>query len=131
MDRKEFLSKKKHLPDFLRGFHDQKDLFKSLHEWMSLGPQPEDTSYKMPTWVEGHIYVMDYVLPFLALHGWTLQKTKSKITGLCDLNQTLQEHKQREAEQLQQMLNSFKNPDAPIKPIPSPITKPIPESPIA
>lgn len=61
------------LPDFLRDFHDQKDFFKGMHELYSQGEN------KIPgNWVQNHIYTIDFFLWFMALHGYRLQRFKSK-----------------------------------------------------
>ncbi len=77
MDKKLELWRKegKHLPAFLKDFHDQKDFFKFLHEFNN--PQNID-ELKDIDWVKGHIYALDIFLWTLARYGWTLQKNSSK-----------------------------------------------------
>jgi len=65
-----------HLPKFMRDFHDAKDLFKTIAE---LTMRPADTWPKPISWVDGQIYVIDTFLWFMARHGYTLQKNRSKI----------------------------------------------------
>ena len=65
-----WLHSKKYLPEFMRDFHDQKDLFKAMHTLYS-----GSESLKM-TWVDGHIYVIDCFLWFMASRGYTLQKSR-------------------------------------------------------
>lgn len=63
------------LPDFLRDFHDQKDFFKAIHTHYS----KEGLENKIPgNWVDNHIYTIDFFLWFMALHGYRLQRFKSK-----------------------------------------------------
>lgn len=64
-----------HLPEPLRDFHDQKDLFKAMHEIVQ---EPEYEHIKRPTCVEGQCYVIDVFLWFMARRGWTLQRTRRK-----------------------------------------------------
>ena len=71
---KAWLNSGKHLPVFLRDFHDQKSLFKSMHYLY----QDEPHSEKKPNWVDGQIYIIDWFLWFMASRGYTLQKTKAK-----------------------------------------------------
>lgn len=68
-----------HLPDFLRDFHDAKDFFKALHTLYSF-----DTATEMKdiTWIQGQIYSVDFLLRFLATHGYTLQKNRTKLDFL-------------------------------------------------
>lgn len=63
-----------HLPRFMRDFHDQKDLFKAVHDLTDT-----DGNYiaDKVDWMTGHVYVVDVFLWFMARHGYTLQKTKA------------------------------------------------------
>ena len=61
----------RYLPPFMRDFHDQKDLFKSIGQWGAKSQSNID-------WVKAHCYVIDIFLKFMALHGYTLQKSKTK-----------------------------------------------------
>lgn len=67
----------KHLPDFLKDFHDQKELFQAMHDM--IGPPNPDDIIKRPSWVEGQCYVIDYFLWFMARHGYTLQKSRARL----------------------------------------------------
>lgn len=89
----EWLNKEKHLPPFLRDFHDQKDFFKAMHDYFSDSFHKTDR-HQMPNWADGHVYTIDYLLRFLAAHGWTLQKNKSKLE-FCDIDQTINEYKEK------------------------------------
>ncbi len=62
-----------HLPDFMKDFHDQKNLFKALSS--SFGNQDEcPLSFR-----DGQIYTIDWFLWFMAIHGYKLQKTTAKV----------------------------------------------------
>lgn len=66
----------KHLPEFLRDFHDQKDLFKTIHETTRV----ENHSYcKEISWITGQCYVIDIFLWAMARYGYTLQKTRTRL----------------------------------------------------
>lgn len=65
----------KHLPEFLRDFHDQKDFFKFLHETLTVDENPLT---KDINWMQGHAYLIDCVLWKLARHGYTIQKSRAK-----------------------------------------------------
>jgi len=67
-----WLENNQHLPDFLRDFHDQKDVFKCVGCGMSSG----NTEI---SWVDGHCYTIDKFLRFMAIHGYTLQKCRAKM----------------------------------------------------
>lgn len=68
-DRKlrEWFGNQLYLPDFMRDFHDQKDLFKYL--------QHRNPNQKI-SWVDAQIYVIDIFLRTMAKHGYTLQRTR-------------------------------------------------------
>ena len=70
----EFLLSGDYLPEFLRDFHDQKDLFKSLHHLYQDSEGAEDK----PNWRDGHVYTIDWFLWFMASRGYTLQKCRRK-----------------------------------------------------
>lgn len=72
---KEWLQSGKYLPSMIRDFHDQKDLFKTIH----LLYRKNDIKKQMPTWVQGHIYTIDWFLWYMASRGYTLQKSRKKV----------------------------------------------------
>lgn len=64
----------KHLPDFLKDFHDQKDFFRFLHEFT----HPEEHEMvKNINWQQSHAYAIDILLWSLSRFGWTLQRNRS------------------------------------------------------
>ena len=69
-----YLRSMQFLPERLRDFHDQKDLFKSMHYLYQDGEGAKDK----PNWVDGHVYVIDWFLWFMASRGYTLQKTRKQ-----------------------------------------------------
>lgn len=71
----------KHLPAFMRDFHDQKELFKTIHEQCV-------TDENAPSWMNAHVYTVDAFLWFMARHGWVLTKSKGKMQ-FDDLEATL------------------------------------------
>ena len=72
----------KHLPTFLRDFHNQKDLFKSMMVYF-------DNSEDCPvSWVDGHVYTIDWFLWFMAAHGYKLQKARADVEFL-DIDTTI------------------------------------------
>lgn len=72
-DLQKYLESGKHLPEKMRDFHDQKDLFKSMHHLY----QDKDNA-PVQSWIDGHIYIIDWFLWFMASRGYTLQKTRKK-----------------------------------------------------
>ena len=67
----------KHLPPILRDFHDQKDVFKLVHDLTR--PPKLDSTIRHPTWVEGQVYVIDTFLWCMARHGYTLQRSRARL----------------------------------------------------
>lgn len=74
----EWLKSGGYLPRFMRDFHAQKDIFK----WIARPVQntkahakAEGRMDQLPgfSWVESHIYVVDFFLWYMAKHGYTLQ----------------------------------------------------------
>lgn len=70
-----WLKSGEYLPEFLREFHDQKDLFKTMH----LLYRDSEAAPEMPNWVQGHQYVIDWFLWYMASRGYTLQKSRKNI----------------------------------------------------
>lgn len=66
----------KYLPVVMRDFHDQKDLFKALHDLVAV----EKHSYAGKIdWVTGQCYVIDIFLWWMAKHGYTLQRMRADL----------------------------------------------------
>lgn len=70
----DWIKEQKHMPGFMRDFHNCKELFRSAHTWAKQKP---DDHYYMP-WQTAQVYVIDVFLKFMAYHGYTLQKTRIK-----------------------------------------------------
>lgn len=75
-DLQKYLESGKHLPKKMRDFHDQKDLFKSIHHLYQDDPHTTIPHSTIPHWTIGHQYVIDWFLWFMASRGYTLQKNK-------------------------------------------------------
>ncbi len=83
---KDLLFDQKYLPRELRDFHDQKDLFKTIDNWISKHPKHESSvEREIPSWIDAHIYTIDYFLRFMAFHGFLLKRTKTKKYVFGDL----------------------------------------------
>jgi len=70
----------KYLPDVLRDFHDQKDVFKAMHD-LQKPASPADTisgAYSVD-FVTGQCYVIDRFLWFMARRGYTLQRSRARM----------------------------------------------------
>lgn len=92
-----------HLPFFLKDFHDAKDFFKAFHEWAS----ETDTPWKdLPSWCDCHILTLDYLLRFLAVHGYTLQKWRKKRLVFYKITETISLYRGRIANQFRTCLEN-------------------------
>jgi len=65
----------KHLPEFMRDFHNCKDLFKGISEYIVC---EEDHPADQVNWRQAHCYTIDVFLWFMAEHGFTLQRSRSR-----------------------------------------------------
>lgn len=73
MDNKTWKESGKHLPKFMRDFHDQKDLFKAISQAY------RDSESNIVNWRDAQIYTIDCFLWFMASHGYTLQKSRKHV----------------------------------------------------
>lgn len=81
---RDWREKGKHLPEFMRDFHDQKDLFKSMaHYFNNVCEMPVSLT-------DGHVFTVDWFLWFMAAHGYTLQKTRTKCVDFHNLSVTIE-----------------------------------------
>lgn len=72
----QWLDSAKYLPEPLRDFHDQKDIFKAMHEIIDV--QGHEYA-KSVSWRDGQCYVIDIFLWFMARRGYTLQRSRQKL----------------------------------------------------
>ena len=73
MDRlSEWLNSGEYLPRFMRDFHDQKDIFKTMHNTIH---NADDNGNPR----DGHIYVVDTFLWYMARCGYTLQRSRKDV----------------------------------------------------
>jgi hypothetical protein len=70
-----------YLPDFMRDFHDQKDVFKALQEVVERRNERDGKlSYTADvTWIAAHVYTVDVFLWVMAKHGYTLQRSRKPL----------------------------------------------------
>lgn len=84
-DLQAWLKSAEYLPEFMRDFHDQKDLFKAIHELVS-----KNEGTQRINWIDAQIYTIDVFLWFMARRGYTLQRSRTKCDFL-DIHQTISE----------------------------------------
>ena len=100
MDYMQYNEEKKNLPDFMKDFHDQKDLFKTIYEW---GLKNEHFKDLPNSWADNHVFVIDYFLWFMSIHGYKLQRIKSDI-AFCDIHATIEQYKNERIKKLSLVL---------------------------
>lgn len=71
-DLSKWLQSGEYLPVFMRDFHDQKDLFKAMHHIITNANENGNAR-------DGHIYVVDTFLWYMARCGYTLQKSRKDV----------------------------------------------------
>lgn len=80
-----WLKSGEYLPPFMRDFHDQKDVFKALDDVVQ-NRRETDSYTRDLSWVTAQVYTVDVFLWMMARHGYTLQKTRKRLTfrDICD-----------------------------------------------
>lgn len=99
-----WLHEGRYLPRFMRDFHDQKDLFKAIHQTIKV----HDKDYIGDvTWVKGQIYVIDIFLWWMARRGYTLQPARADLEFV-DIHETIhQQNERRSAAEMAALKGSF------------------------
>jgi hypothetical protein len=70
----------RYLPEFMRDFHDQKDLFKAMDEVAQRSVTNGNAYIKDVSWIGAQVYTVDIFLWVMAKHGYTLQKTRKPFS---------------------------------------------------
>jgi len=70
-----WLESGKYLPEPLRDFHDQKEIFQAIDETIRRDP---GAFIKRPSWIEAQCYVIDVFLWYMARRGYTLQRSRMR-----------------------------------------------------
>lgn len=79
-DFNQWRSRGEYLPEFMRDFHDQKDLFKALQDVVDRSNAKNSGHHSLSaSWSEYHIYTVDIFLWIMAGHGYTLQRARRKF----------------------------------------------------
>jgi hypothetical protein len=99
----EWLSQGRYLPRFLRDFHDQKDVFKWIWRAVDKRRSTDPTTCASMTWIDAHVFTIDFFLWFMARHGWTLQRARNGYQH-ASWAATIAEMKDEEASQFRKYL---------------------------
>ena len=92
-----WLKSGEYLPVFMRDFHDQKDVFKAMHHVITNANENGNPR-------DGHIYVVDTFLWYMARCGYTLQKSRKDV-DFKDMDVDIERMKREVAERFSDMLN--------------------------
>jgi len=74
-DLKAWRDQQKHLPEFMRDFHNCKQLFKGISDHIVC---EADHPANDVNWRQAHCYTIDVFLWFMAKHGFTLQRSRAR-----------------------------------------------------
>lgn len=94
----EWLENGEYLPGFMRDFHDQKDVFKAMHNIIENADNNGNER-------DGHIYVIDTFLWYMARCGYTLQKSRKQV-DFKDIDADIQRTKEEMREAWKKMIES-------------------------
>lgn len=91
-----------YLPRWLRDHHAQKDVFKYV--WRAVAADiaarrkvGKSSPVGAMSWVDAHIFVIDYFLRVMAAHGYTLQPARRRDLPYLDVDQSIAVMKAEEA----------------------------------
>lgn len=101
-----------YLPDFMRDFHEQKDLFKAVDEVKQRSVERNGGSYMSDlSWSDAHVYTVDIFLWMMARHGYTLQRSRKKGVTFPDIADFTADKRRRDREAWRSVL--FPTPTTP------------------
>jgi len=84
-DLDKWLRSGKYLPPILRDFHDQKDFFKFIGQRVAATRKRDqergESTYTLEefNWVRFHVITIDFFLWFMAMNGYTLQRSRQRL----------------------------------------------------
>jgi hypothetical protein len=109
---RQFVDSGKHLLPFLQDFHDQKDVFKWLSQFLNNAQEKDTKDGKMrledmPNWASAHIYTIDFFLWYMGMAGYTLQRSRSNVDFL-DLDAQLEQFKRMKAKAFADMMDQYR-----------------------
>lgn len=87
MTPEKYTSNGEYLPDFIKDFHDQKDLFKAIYQQYKGGNSKK--LLQDVNWIDAHVFTIDVFLWWMGQHGYKLQKAKKKGVKFYDPEETI------------------------------------------
>lgn len=74
MELDTYMNNNENLPEFMKDFHDQKDLFKTMYDQFKGSHEVLENV----NWVDAHQFTIDVFLWWMGNHGYKLQKARKK-----------------------------------------------------
>jgi hypothetical protein len=108
----EWMKSGRYLPDFMRDFHDQKDVFKTVDETAQRSIENGNNYIKDMSWVAAQVYTVDIFLWVMARHGYTLQRSRKRF-AFYDIRSTVGDAMARWKAQASKALLDFMSPTPP------------------
>lgn len=96
----EWLESSEYMPEFMRDFHDQKEVFRAMHHIITNANENGNAR-------DGHIYVVDTFLWYMARCGYTLQRSR-KAVEFRSIDEDIEKTKNDSREIFAKMLNGDK-----------------------
>lgn len=93
-----WLESGEYLPEFMRDFHGQKDVFKAMHNTITNANENGNPR-------DGHIYVVDTFLWYMARCGYTLQKSRKQVE-FKDMDDDIERMKREFSEKFRDILSA-------------------------
>lgn len=93
-----WLERGEYLPEFMRDFHDQKDVFKAMHNTITNANENGNPR-------DGHIYVVDTFLWYMARCGYTLQKSRKQVE-FKDMDDDIERMRRKFSEKFRDILSA-------------------------
>jgi len=103
-----WLKSGKYLPPILRDFHDQKDCFKWMDRFVQNKIRSGSHHLDGYNWVQFHCLTIDFFLWYMAVHGYTLQRTRKPLP-FGDWKETMKAFDAEQLERLKQTLQAARN----------------------
>lgn len=105
MNLQQDMNDQENLPDFMKDFHDQKDVFKTIFEPYKNCKYNSELLSEIG-WINAHRYTIDVFLWWMGLHGYKLQKSRKKDIEFANPSETIEYYRKIRNERMSQELNN-------------------------
>lgn len=105
MNLENYMNNQENLPEFMKDFHDQKDLFKTMYDQFKDSHDVLDNV----NWVDAHMFTIDVFLWWMGRHGYKLQKARKKGIEFYDPKETIEHYTNlRKGKSIESLKNALK-----------------------